>query len=102
MRLPFESGAADELEAAAIRYEEERFGFGTLLISEVRRSVDRAARFPESGVQVFGFDPKHEVRRFVLRRFPYSVVIAIVAGQRVVVAVAHSSRNPDDWRHRVK
>ncbi len=78
MRLPFESGAADELEATAAWYERERPGYGALFMSEVRKSVDRAARFP------------------------YSVVTAIVDGCRAVVAVAHGNREPGYWRDRLK
>ena len=101
MRLPFESGAADEVEAAAAWYERERAGYGALFMSEVRRAVDRAARFPRSGPRVPGLDPERDVRRFLLRRFPYTVVTAIVDGRRAVVAVAHGSREPGYWRDRV-
>ena len=58
MRLPFESGAADELEATAAWYEGERPGYGALFLSEVQRSVDRAARLPQSGARVPGLDPE--------------------------------------------
>ena len=102
MRLPFEAGAADELEAAAAWYERERSGYGALFMYEVRRSVDRAARFPQSGTRVSGLDPERDIRRFVLRRFPYSIVTATVHGRRAVVAVAHASRKPGYWRHRLK
>lgn len=102
MRLPFESDAADELGAAAAWYERERVSYGALFLSEVRRSVDRAARFPQSGIRVPGLDPERDIRRFVLRRFPYSVVTAMVDGRRAVVAVAHASREPGYWRDRLK
>jgi len=102
MRLPFESGAAEEFEAAAAWYERERPGYGALFMSEVGRSVDRAARFPQSGTRIPGLDPERDIRRFVLRRFPYSVVTAIVDGRRAVAAVAHASRRPGYWRERLK
>lgn len=53
--LPFEPGAAEEFEAAATWYERERTDYGELFMSAVRGSVDRAARFPQSGIQVHGF-----------------------------------------------
>lgn len=102
MRLPFESAAADEFEAGSIWYERERPGYGALFMSEVQRSVDRAARFPQSGTRVLDIDPERDIRRFVLRRFPYSVVTAIVDSRRAVVAIAHASRAPGYWRDRLR
>lgn len=51
MKLPFEADAADELEAAVTWYERERAGHGDLFASAVRRTLDRAARFPQSGIR---------------------------------------------------
>lgn len=101
MRLPFEPGAAEELEAAADWYERERSGYGTLFLSEVRGTVNRAARFPQSGTRVPGFNLDRDVRRFALRRFPYSIVTALVDSQRAVVAVAHARRRPGYWKDRL-
>jgi plasmid stabilization system protein ParE len=102
MRLPFEADAAAELEDAAAWYERERRGYGALFMSEIRRTVERAADLPQSGTAVSGTDPEHDVRRFVVRCFPYSVITALVAGERAVVAVAHGHRRPGYWRDRVK
>lgn len=102
MRLPFGEEAADELVAAAEWYESERLGYGELFVSEVRTAVERAADFPECGARVEGSVPELEVRLFRTRRFPYSVITAIVAGRRAVVAVAHASRRPGYWRERLK
>lgn len=101
MRLPFESEAAAELEAAAAWYERERRGYGAVFMSEVRRAVDHAAEFPQSERQVFDVDPMADARQFPLRRFPYIVVTAIIASQRAVVAIAHSRRQPGYWRDRL-
>lgn len=102
MRLPFVPEALDELEAAAAQYERERPGYGALFVSEVRQRVDRAARFPSSGRRTAGIDARHEFRAFGLKRFPYVVVTGTVAGQRAVVAVAHTRRAPGYWRARAK
>ena len=101
MRLPFEAGAAEELEAIVTWYERERAGYGALFVSELQRSVDRAAQFPQSGVSVPGFDSKLDVRRFTLKRFPYSVVTAVVSERCAVIAIAHGRRRPGYWRDRL-
>lgn len=102
MKLPFEADAADELEAAATWYERQRAGHGDSFASAVQRTVDRAARFPQSGIRAHGFDRERDVRRFSVLRFPYSIVTAIVNGRRAVVAVAHARREPGYWSDRVK
>ncbi len=102
MRLPFEAEAVAEFEDAAAWYEREREGYGALFVNEVRRAVERAANLPGSGPRVSGSHPEHDVRRFVVRRFPYLVITAIVSGERAVVAIAHGRRRPGYWRDRLK
>lgn len=74
------------------------------------RSPRAAARFESEADRVFGlmagapemfakYDDEH--RFAVLRRFPYSVVYQVQAGQVYVVALAHSSRSPGYWQGRV-
>ena len=41
------------------------------------------------------------LRRFVLPRFPYSVIFAVRADELFVIAVAHDKRRPGYWRGRV-
>ena len=101
MRLPFEAEAADEFVAAAEWYEADRIGYGEVFVSEVRTAVERAADFPNSGVRVEGSAPDRDVRLFRTRRFPFSVVTALVAGRRAVVAVAHTKSRPGAWRDRL-
>jgi plasmid stabilization system protein ParE len=42
----------------------------------------------------------HGTRKFVLRRFPYSVIYRRTDGALQVVAVAHGRRRPGYWRRR--
>jgi plasmid stabilization system protein ParE len=39
-------------------------------------------------------------RRYLLRRFPFSVVYRVEASRVVILAVAHARRRPGYWRHR--
>ena len=69
---------------------------------EVLRCIDRASELPQSGIRVPRTNPERDVRRFVVRRFPYLVVTAVVNGGRAVVAVVHGRRKPDYWRNRLR
>jgi plasmid stabilization system protein ParE len=101
MRLRLHPAALAELDEAVGYLEEQRPGFGALMFEEISRRIGQAARLPTSGVPISGFAAKHDVRQFVAKRFPYIVVTALVAEERLVVAVAHTSRAPRYWRERL-
>ena len=42
----------------------------------------------------------HGTRRFLLRRFPYSVIYRVTQAAIHVIAVAHGRRRPGYWRTR--
>lgn len=42
----------------------------------------------------------HGARRFLTRRYPFSVVYRVLADRILVVAVAHQRRRPGYWRSR--
>jgi plasmid stabilization system protein ParE len=44
----------------------------------------------------------HGTRRFVLHRFPFSVVYRTVDASPLIVAIAHAKRKPGYWRSRLK
>lgn len=100
--LPFEAEAAAELDAAAGWYERERAGLGQRFLTEVGRVVALAARIPGSGAPVPDMPEAADVRRHLLKRFPFRVLVANVGGRRAVVAVAHMSRAPGYWAERLK
>ncbi|MBM4133751.1 MAG: type II toxin-antitoxin system RelE/ParE family toxin [Nitrospira sp.] len=42
----------------------------------------------------------HHTRRYLLRRFPYSIIYRTEENRITVVAVAHGRRKPGYWRKR--
>lgn len=101
MLLPFHPDATTELDHAVAWHEHERTGYGSFLFDEVIRKVEQAARLPRSGAPVLGFPARYDVRKFVVNRFRYVVITALVDEQRTVIAVAHTSRAPGYWRDRL-
>ena len=102
MLLELHPEALEELEAAVVWHNRERAGRGDLLYDEVRRRLTQATRFPKSGAPVVGCDARHDVRSYSLRRFPYRVITAVVGGRPLIIAVAHTSREPSYWRERLR
>lgn len=50
---------------------------------------------PESYALVY-----QDVRRAVIKRFPYAVYYRVISSRVVVTAIFHSRRNPKRWRSR--
>jgi toxin ParE1/3/4 len=103
MDLAFHPEALAELRAAVDRLNEERPGHGPLCANKRRAKarVAQARRFPRSGPAVSGMPEANDVRRFGLIRFHYQIVTAHIAGDLVVVAFAHESREPGYWKARL-
>jgi plasmid stabilization system protein ParE len=102
MTLRFDRAAAEELEAAVRWYAASDPSVATRFAAEVRRRVAQAARFPESAPLVRGLDAKYDVRAFGLRGFPYVAITALSRGEHIVVALAHTAREPGYWQQRVR
>lgn len=102
MLLPIHPEAYVEVDDAMAWHERERVGYGITLLDEVVCQVERAARFPRSGASVLGFHARYDVRKYVVHRFRYLVITAIVEDELTVIAVAHTSRAPGYWRDRLR
>lgn len=91
MSLPvvFRHIARQEIDNSIAWYESERPGFGAEFTSEVERVLIRIAESPKQFRRIRG-----EVRRAVLRRFPYTIDFLLEPTQIVVLAVFHVKRNP--------
>ena len=75
-----------------------------------QRSLTAAAGFAselEAAAQAITETPNtwpafdHGTRRFLLRRYPYSLVYRVEPTRLVVVAVAHAHRRPGYWEQRL-
>lgn len=97
MKYEFHPEAEQELYEAASRYESEVSELGLRFVDEVERVIRLLLEQPLLGSRL-----DDDLRHFVLRRFPFSVVYAIVSDVVYVVAVAHGSRVPGYWRPRVQ
>ena len=89
LRLVIRPEAADELREAKRWYESQRVGLGRELAMEVARVIGAAREAPEQFPAVEG-----EIRRGIVRRFPYSVFFRARPGELVIVAVFHTRRDP--------
>jgi plasmid stabilization system protein ParE len=95
-RVPvrFSAEAKADFRDAAFWYEEQRPGLG----EEFSRAVSAAAHLIATGPE--RWPTKHGLRRYVLRRFPYTIAYRFASGSVEILAVAHHSRDPASWTDR--
>ncbi len=93
--------AADEAIAAANWYNRERDGLGAEFAGAVEIAVDLIEEDILSLSPMPGKSGDKGVKRLILKRFPYDIVVAENAEEVIVIAVAHHSRKPGYWRQRI-
>jgi len=93
--------AAEEVAAAANWYDKERSGLGQEFVNAVEMAMDLIEEdlLPLSPMP--GKSRGLGMKRLILKRFPYDLVVREAKNETVVVAVAHHSRQPGYWRERL-
>ena len=95
MNFSFHPEAEEEFNAAIDYYEEIERGFGYDFALEVYSTIQLSIEFPKAWSVLEG-----EVRRALVRRFPYGILYSEEQDRIYVVAVMHLHRRPDYWKHR--
>jgi plasmid stabilization system protein ParE len=87
--------ARAEFDEAFDWYEQKRAGLGVEFAEQVQAVFDRISAMPELHAMVY-----KDVRKALVRRFPYSVFYRVRPGKVVVLAVFHGKRDPNVWKSR--
>ena len=88
--------AEAEIREAYQYYEAQSQGLGSEFLRALDAAVELIRRHPQ-GFQVV----EGEVRRVLLRRFPYGVFYLLDEQTIVVIACFHASRDPQEWQRRL-
>lgn len=88
--------AEQEMLEAARYYESQTPGLGADYLSEIERAVAAIAESPMTWPIIEG-----ELRRRLVRRFPFGILYRIELKKIVIIAVAHLRRRPGYWRGRI-
>lgn len=99
-RQRYHRAAIDELLHAAQVYNAERPGLGDELVEVLDAALNIAATQPVPGTTVLD-NERPSLRRLLLDRFPYEVVIQVDDEELKVVAISHLKRRPHYWKTRV-
>lgn len=88
--------AEADIAAAYAYYEEASEGLG----SEFLRAVEATLAIVERTPQLYAVVHR-EVRRALLRRFPYGIFYVVDGDTVVVLACFHARRDPAQWQRRI-
>lgn len=87
--------AKDEFDQATDWYEQKQPGLGATFVARVGDVLNRIAANPHLHAAVY-----QDVRKAVVRQFPYVVLYREEPGEVVVIAVFHTARDPRIWQGR--
>ena len=95
MTYSFHPEAEDEFNKAIEYYDEIEPGLGYDFAVEVYSTIQRLVAFPKACAVLEG-----DVRRSLVRRFPYGVLYSEEPEGLFIVAVMNLHRDPDFWKDR--
>lgn len=87
--------AEAEMREAFLWYDEWLPGLGEAFLSELDRELAGILAHPERHATI-----RRNIRRALLRRFPFGVFYVVERGRIIVLAVLHTSRDPRLWGQR--
>jgi|SRR5215471_11330326 len=91
MSLPivFRRIAGAEMDESIAWYDNQKERLGLELVLEIDRTLARISQNPEQFPLIRG-----DIRRALLRRFPYGIHFIVETDRVVILAVFHVKRNP--------
>jgi toxin ParE1/3/4 len=91
-RVSLHELAERELNDAALYYESESAGLGVRFLDEIEQYIGAIIKNPEAGKKVRG-----QVRRRILRKFPYGILYSAKDDGVRILAVMNLKRRPMYW-----
>jgi len=96
MRVVYHPDAETELLDAVRFYERRLAGLGQRFLREFEAAIAAIQETPEQWQVMEG-----DTRRYVMRRFPFSIQYRVDSDQLRILVVQHHSREPGYWFYRL-
>jgi plasmid stabilization system protein ParE len=97
MEYRLSDGASADLREALDYYASRSDDLSERFLATVADATAEILQHPGRYPREERLRRKHEVRRFLLSDFPYSLIYEVQVDTVVVVAIAHHSRHPTYW-----
>ena len=95
MTFSFHPEAEEEFNQAIEYYENNAPGLGYDFSIEVHSAIQNIVNFPTAWPII-----EEDMRRCLVKRFPYGVIYSVEDGVVFILAVMHLRRHPDYWKNR--
>jgi hypothetical protein len=89
-----------EIIEASEWYDARQPGLGDAFRQAVSQAMPRIRGQPQSYPRLETYRTRRIVRRYLLKRFPFSIIYELRPTEIVVLAVAHVRRRPNYWKRR--
>lgn len=99
-RLRLLDSAVEEAAQAAAWYERQRAGLGSEFEAAIEAALDLLQDASLPLVPAAGRAGLLGLKRLLLRRFPYQIIVRETPDELTVIAFAHQSRRPGYWQRR--
>lgn len=96
MKISFHPDAEQELNRAIDYYEDIEPGLGFDLSLEIHATIQRIQEHPKAWAKI-----DNDIRRSLVRRFPYGVIYFEDKGGILILAVMNLHKEPNYWKDRV-
>ena len=97
MNYVFHPEAESEFFEAINYLEEQNEGLGKTFSREIFVAIRKITFFPFAWTTI-----SKNARRILVNRFPYGIIYQVSGEEILIVAVMHSSREPNYWKGRAK
>ena len=95
LNLIFHPDIEHEVKASYEWYQNQAVGLGDDYLNELETAYQAIVELPDTWPKF-----QNNLRRFLLSKFPFSVIYQFNQETVFVVAVMHNSRKPGYWRER--
>ena len=95
LAVVFHAEAEGEIMEAALFYNERVARLGVDFLDEIDQGIGAILDQPTLLRAV-----DEDIRRYLIKRFPYAIMYRIELNNIRILAVAHHSRSPGYWKHR--
>ena len=96
-QISFHPDVTDDIKGSYTWYEEKVKGLGDKFLNELEDGYLSIQRFPDTWANFqYGF------KRYILNKFPFSILYKVSSKQILIIAIMHNSRNPNYWKERLK
>ena len=84
-----------DLQETVTWYEEQRSGLGADFLKCFKEAMTYVSRYPNLYPVIHA-----DIRRILIRRFPYGVFYLNEPDQIVIIGIVHDKRDPRVWKSR--